>query len=276
MYFEILKAIAYTLILAHLGVFGQQASVIYLFGTVLLTILSPEAMMVPEKVLFVIYILLLAHILVWRTQSSKKELIKRNLLDIVLVLTFSSAVLALLSYSKAPKAASYLILLIAMMFVTGLVEKKTKIFLSIMSAAAIAYFFAHGTYASGLGVIAGGIIYSIFFIAYRLAFEVFSRDCRLADLKPGMIPLEFVWVEKNSMRRCRFFEGVFYTLKNDKGKYITSPLSSLSPINIEALKNVGKAFGSDSIKVQALVDMRPYVLAGILLTFLYAVLIVMF
>lgn len=263
MYFEIAKVVIYTLALFFLGVFGRQASMIYLAGTLLLLAEKP-AIMIPEKVLAIVSFLLLARILA-KGVAAKKARFRGKLQDTVMVFVFSSALFALFNYLNVPKAAVYLASLISMTLIFGFANKKLKAVVSLGALAWIAYIYS-GESGIILKSMIGGIIYSAFFIAYKTAYDCISYECAFGDLRPGMLALEFMWVEKTELKRCGFLEGILRRPK-DKKEYILSPLAPICEGNMDAICRIGKAFGSNTVKVQASIDARPYVAAGLLIVF---------
>ncbi len=129
-------------------------------------------------------------------------------------------------------------------------------------------------YGLALQLLAFGFVYVLVFLLYRILYNSFTVCVKADELAPGMILAEHI-VKKGRtyMKSGVFFINplsVFRTMFSRKvrgEKLVFGSFRSLSEGDIRVIKKIMSTYGIDDIRVQRMVDMRPYVLAGVLVLF---------
>ncbi len=116
-----------------------------------------------------------------------------------------------------------------------------------------------------------GFVYVLIFLLYRMLYNSFTVCVKADELAPGMILAEHI-VKKGRtyMKSGVFFfnpVSVFRTMFSRKVRGEVEVFGSLKPLSegdIKVIRKIMSTYGIDYVKVQRMIDMRPYVLAGVL------------
>lgn len=107
-----------------------------------------------------------------------------------------------------------------------------------------------------------------------LGFSVFTKDVKIKDLKPGMVPAEIVYEEDSKYHKKDFFYAVFlwyiYEKIKDKKKYLFEPMDDgLTRQDIFKLNKFRSKFDFDSLRIQSTIPFATFIFLGVLLTILF-------
>ena len=121
-----------------------------------------------------------------------------------------------------------------------------------------------------------GIFYVILSIVYSVIFSCFTKEVPVIKLTEGMLPAEqIIKIGKEYIKSKPFYLSPQYYLRSKilkkikKGKDVIKPTCVLSKGDIKMIKNISKAYDFKTFRVQRRIDMRVFIIAGIISTIIY-------
>lgn len=108
-----------------------------------------------------------------------------------------------------------------------------------------------------------------------LGFSVFTKDVKIKDLKPGMVPAEIVYEEDSKYHKKDFFYAVFlwyiYEKIKDRKNYLFEPMDDgLTKEDVSKLNKFKSKFDFDSLRIQSTIPFAPFIFLGVLLTIFFS------
>ncbi|MFH1432632.1 MAG: A24 family peptidase C-terminal domain-containing protein [archaeon] len=284
-----LKVIAFALILWVLGLFGRQSIFLYvLFSSVSFFVRPVEAM--PEFMISAIFVFLFLYVISTTVRNSFRSGFLR----------FSKHAL-LQSYRK--RSVVYSVFVVSFLMMLAGIGDRTLLFLgsffgflalgllskSVSFArydcygiinyrnafiAALFYAAYHSMYMEIFVGMIIGILYLALIVISSLVYDTFTFECPVGALKEGMVSADYVVKkdgrvyrkELNNVITLQSFLRRRIMLRAEGEEIVISPLRALSKKDIDFLKNMKKGREFDSLCVQNTVDMRAFVVGGIILS----------
>lgn len=207
----------------------------------------------------------------------KKSFVPRQILTIaVFLFSFTWVIKILFNFTKIP--ADYFMIILILFITMTLFEKITSInllsitiIISILRVILDRSILSYGFLTEFLIILASFAILR-FFILY-LGFYFLTKEIDIKLLKPGMIPAELVYKDKNSYKKQ---ELLFYSLfgyleeKIKKRCYLIEPTpDGLTEEEVKKLKSLEKKLRFEHIRIQQTIPFAPYMFSGVLLTVIF-------